>query len=129
MSRRVDNRPGRTVRRVIVWAVGVAVAMWSTTAVAVGQRAAPSREQAAAARAAAARAAEISRATMPDTPGTGRFPAIKEEVGSLPDHVVYRPADLKKLGATRLGLYLFGNGGCSNDGASSRMHLEKKGVD
>ena len=28
---------------------------------------------------------------MPDTPGTGRFPAMKEEVASLPNHVVYRP--------------------------------------
>jgi hypothetical protein len=63
------------------------------------------------------------QAALPDTPGTGAFPALKEETSSLPDHVVYRPADLAKLGSTKLGLYLFGNGGCSNDGASSRMHL------
>jgi hypothetical protein len=59
----------------------------------------------------------------PDTPGTGRYPAIKEEVASLPDHVVYRPADLGKLGSRKLGLYIFGNGACSNDGASARLHL------
>ena len=28
---------------------------------------------------------------MPDTPGNGRYPAMKEETPSLPDHVVYRP--------------------------------------
>lgn len=60
---------------------------------------------------------------IPDTPGTGPYPAIKEEVASLPDHVVYRPADLAGLGDRKLGLYVFGNGACSNDGASSRLHL------
>jgi hypothetical protein len=63
------------------------------------------------------------QAAIPDTPGTGKFPAMKEEVASLPDHVVYRPAQLDKLGSTKLGLYIFGNGGCSNDGASARLHL------
>ena len=95
-----------------MFACGVAV-------VAEAQQAAPSPEQAA-----AAQEAERARlAAMPDTPGTGLFPAIKEEVASLPDHVVYRPADLGKLGSTKLGLYLYGNGGCSNDGASQRLHL------
>ena len=59
----------------------------------------------------------------PDTPGTGRFPAIKEEVASLPAHVVYRPKDLAALGAVKLGVVAWGNGGCSDDGASSRLHL------
>ena len=63
------------------------------------------------------------QAAIPDTPGTGPFPAMKEETASLPDHVVYRPADLGKLGTTKLGLYIFGNGACSNDGASARLHL------
>lgn len=71
----------------------------------------------------AADAARARLAALPDTVGTGAFPALKEEVASLPDHVVYRPADLAKLGTTRLGVYLFGNGGCSNDGASSRLHM------
>ncbi len=60
---------------------------------------------------------------MPDTQGTGKFPALKEEVASLPDHVVYRPANLAGMGGTKLGLYIFGNGGCSDDGASQRLHL------
>ena len=63
------------------------------------------------------------QAALPDTPGTGRFPALKEETPSLPDHVVYRPAHLDALGSTKLGLYIFGNGACSNDGASARLHL------
>ena len=73
---------------------------------------------------AAAMAAQRERENAtPDTPGTGRYPALKEEVTSLPDHVVYRPADLGKLGAHKLGVYVFGNGACSNDGASARLHL------
>jgi hypothetical protein len=72
----------------------------------------------------AAMAATLAKqAGLPDTPGTGAFPAMKEESTSLPDHVIYRPAQLDKLGARKLGLYVFGNGGCSNDGASSRLHL------
>ncbi|HVZ22202.1 MAG TPA: hypothetical protein VG871_14120 [Vicinamibacterales bacterium] len=61
--------------------------------------------------------------SRPDTPGTGRFPAIKEEVVSLPAHVVYRPRDLAALGALKLGVVAWGNGGCSDDGASTRLHL------
>jgi len=60
---------------------------------------------------------------IPDTPGTGPFIPMKEIDPSLPDQVVYRPADLASLGDTKLGLYVFGNGGCSNDGASARLHL------
>jgi hypothetical protein len=63
------------------------------------------------------------RAALPDTPGTGRFPAMKEEAASLADHVIYRPAHLDQLGSTKLGVYVFGNGACSNDGASARLHL------
>lgn len=60
---------------------------------------------------------------IPDTPGTGPFPALKEIDPGLPDQVVYRPADLSGLGTVRLGVYAFGNGACSNDAASSRLHL------
>ncbi|HEX5421566.1 MAG TPA: hypothetical protein VFY39_16365 [Gammaproteobacteria bacterium] len=59
----------------------------------------------------------------PDTPGTGSYPALKEIDPSLPEHVVYRPANLAALGATKLGVYVFGNGGCTDDGASARLHL------
>lgn len=60
---------------------------------------------------------------LPDPPGTGRFRAMKEEIAALPKHVVYRPADLAALGNRKLGVVAWGNGGCSNDGASSRFHL------
>jgi hypothetical protein len=58
-----------------------------------------------------------------DTPGSGPFTPLKEIDAGLPDHVVYRPADLGQLGQMKLGIYVFGNGACSNDGASSRLHL------
>lgn len=61
--------------------------------------------------------------TRPDTPGTGPYPALKEVDPTLPDHVVYRPADLKKLGHKKLGVLVWGNGGCAADGASARFHL------
>jgi hypothetical protein len=64
-----------------------------------------------------------NRDATPDTPGTGPFAPIKEIDAGLPDQVVYRPANLAALGNTKLGLYVFGNGGCSNDGASARLHL------
>jgi dienelactone hydrolase len=74
-------------------------------------------------RAAAMAAMRERHNAMPDTVGTGAFPALKESVASLPEHVIYRPADLGKLGKLKLGLYVFGNGACSNDGASARLHL------
>jgi hypothetical protein len=60
---------------------------------------------------------------LPDTPGTGAFPALKEEDPSLPKHVIYRPANLAALGKLKLGVVAWGNGGCSDDGASLRLHL------
>jgi hypothetical protein len=72
-------------------------------------------------RAAVERQAELNK--RPDTPGTGAFPAMKEEIASLPRHVVYRPKDLSAFGRTKLGVVAWGNGGCSDDAASSRFHL------
>ena len=62
-------------------------------------------------------------ATMPDTPGTGPYAAIKESDPGLPHHTVYRPADLDALGARKLGIIVWGNGGCRDDGAAARQHL------
>lgn len=64
-----------------------------------------------------------NRDDIPDTPGTGPYAATKEVDPGLPGHVVYRPADISSLGPTELGVYVFGNGGCSDDGASARLHL------
>ncbi|BBD99911.1 hypothetical protein SAMIE_1034120 [Sphingobium amiense] len=55
--------------------------------------------------------------------GSGPYPAIFEALGDLPDHVVYRPRDLAGLHGAKMGIYVFGNGGCSADGTSSRNHL------
>ena len=60
---------------------------------------------------------------LPDPRGTGPFPALKEEIASLPKHVVYRPANLAAVKPQGLGVVAWGNGGCSDDGASSRFHL------
>lgn len=58
-----------------------------------------------------------------DSIGSGLYPALKETDPSLPGQVVYRPADLEALRDVTLGVYAFGNGGCSDDAASSRQHL------
>src|SRR5678815_2977886 len=62
---------------------------------------------------------ELPVAAIPDTTGSGRYPALKEEVPSLPDHVVYRPADLASLGKRKLGLDSFGKAAGANAGTSS----------
>ena len=67
-------------------ALAVAAACVSTL-VAAQQPAPPQPD-----RAALERQAEINK--RPDTPGTGAFPAMKEETASLPRHVVYRPRTL-----------------------------------
>jgi hypothetical protein len=66
---------------------------------------------------------EAMRNALPDTPGSGRFPALKEADPGLPGQVVYRPANLAALGGTKLGVYAFGNGSCTDDAAHTRMHL------
>ena len=60
---------------------------------------------------------------VPDTVGTGKYPALKEESPALPNHVIYRPADLSKLGDAKLGVLAWGKSGCAADGAGSRLHL------
>ena len=60
---------------------------------------------------------------MPDTKGTGPYPALKEVDSALPGHVVYRPASFDRLGRKKLGVLVWGNGGCRDDGASARLHL------
>ncbi|MGZ8336497.1 MAG: hypothetical protein ACXWUP_05095 [Allosphingosinicella sp.] len=63
------------------------------------------------------------RSAIADARGTGPFRPTKLEEPGLPLHVVYRPAELDGLGDLRMPLYLFGNGACSDDGASARLHL------
>jgi dienelactone hydrolase len=66
---------------------------------------------------------EARARTLPYTKGDGAFPAIMEQVPSLPDHVLYRPADLSRIGAHKLPIVVWGNGGCQADGAGQRLHL------
>ncbi len=66
---------------------------------------------------------EAERDKVPDTAGDGPYPSLIEVAPSLPDHVIYRPADLSKLGKGKLGLFLWGNGACADDATSSRLHL------
>ncbi len=62
---------------------------------------------------------------LPDTAGTGPFPAAKSTDPAFPGHVVYRPADVGKLGGRKLPIVLWGNGGCTDDGAAERLFLEE----
>lgn len=103
------------------------VILISSIAAALSSAAASTPVDPAAAERAAKEAAAGRRAydAMPDTPGTGSYPAIKEVDPTLPDHVVYRPANLSALGSRKLGILVWGNGGCSDDGASARLHLEE----
>ena len=64
---------------------------------------------------------EANRRT--EVTGTGPYPAGIEVDLALPNATIYRPANLAALGRTKLGLVIWGNGGCSNDGASALAHL------
>lgn len=55
--------------------------------------------------------------------GSGPYPAVVEVDPTLARHVIYRPADLGRFGRTKLGVYVWGNGGCSDDAGSVRNHL------
>jgi dienelactone hydrolase len=59
---------------------------------------------------------------MPDTPGTGPYAADKRIDPAFPGYVTYRPRDLAAL-SRPLKVLIWGNGGCSADGASARLHL------
>lgn len=106
------------------FARGTAATLIAATAIAASAQVAPPANPAATAEAQAlAQAQRAAAAAMPDSTGTGPYPAVKEMVASLPDHVVYRPANLAALGSHKLGILVWGNGGCSADGASARHHL------
>jgi dienelactone hydrolase len=45
-------------------------------------------------------------------PGSGPFPATREEPATLPTHTIYRPADLSKT--AKLPILLWASGGCRN---------------
>jgi dienelactone hydrolase len=59
---------------------------------------------------------------MPDTSGSGPFAAEKRIDPAFPGYVTYRPRDLTAL-SRPLKVLIWGNGGCSADGASARLQL------
>jgi dienelactone hydrolase len=62
-------------------------------------------------------------ASAPDGIGDGPFPASKQQIDGPPHMVVYHPANLAALASRKMPIYIFGNGACSEDGASARQHL------
>jgi hypothetical protein len=66
---------------------------------------------------------DARRNSIPDTPGTGPYPALKEVDPRLRGQVIYRPANLAGMGSKKLGVYAFGNGACTDDAAHTRLHL------
>lgn len=63
-------------------------------------------------------------ASVPDVEGTGPFPASYDAVSEGQGYVIYQPKDLAAAEAKgKLGVYVWGSGGCSPDAASSRFHL------
>jgi hypothetical protein len=83
----------------------------------------------AARKAIAAPPAPAARAPSPawlpnSTPlGSGAFPALMESVAALPQHTVYRPANLAALGSRRLPVVAWANGACLNVGNRFRWFL------
>ena len=61
---------------------------------------------------------------MPDIEGSGPFPATYDMAPGGIEYVVYQPKDLTAAARVRkLGVYIWGNGACSNNGAIARFHL------
>lgn len=59
----------------------------------------------------------------PEVRGSGPYPAMTERDIAFPNATIYRPADLGRLGARKLGMVIWGNGACANDGASAYKYL------
>lgn len=72
---------------------------------------------------AALRRAQEELNKVPDTPGDGPYPAVIETDPSLPNHVIYRPANLAPFEGGKLPVVAWGNGACADDGTAHRFHL------
>ena len=59
----------------------------------------------------------------PELTGSGPFPAMLEVDLALPNATLYHPAQLDRMGRKKLGVVVWGNGGCIEDGASAHPHL------
>ncbi|HEV8491264.1 MAG TPA: hypothetical protein VGR76_03295 [Candidatus Angelobacter sp.] len=72
---------------------------------------------------AAARGAMLGQlGKFPDTKGNGPYPATYAMAPDGLEDVVYQPADLAGVKG-KLGVYIWGNGGCGYDATSARFHL------
>lgn len=97
-------------------AIVVALAIAAVPSAANAQQAGPPEDM----------AALMARVNLlADTPGDGPYPSMIEQVTALPNHVIYRPADLSAIGPNGLGVFVWGNGGCAADGTSTRFHLSQ----
>ena len=71
-------------------------------------------------------AAPAQQPLPPNTPlGSGPFKAIIEQDPGLPDHTIYRPADLRALGSRKLPIVAWGNGACADNGTAFRWFLSE----
>jgi hypothetical protein len=61
-------------------------------------------------------------AQLGEPSGNGAFPAIAESHSELPGHTVYRPLQWPRAA---LPLYVWGNGGCSNNGLAHAAYLRQ----
>jgi hypothetical protein len=59
---------------------------------------------------------------FPDTTGNGPYPATYAMAPNGIEDVVYQPKDLSQV-KSKLGIYIWGNGGCGYDATSARFHL------
>lgn len=57
--------------------------------------------------------------------GTGPFPAIMHSVPELPDHTIYRPANLNATSLGRMPVVVWANGACINVGNRFRWFLSE----
>jgi hypothetical protein len=75
---------------------------------------------------AAAQAPAPTLTPAADTPlGGGPYKAVMEMDPSLPGKTLYHPADLAKLGAQKLPVVIWGEGGCVNRGNDVRPFLSE----
>lgn len=72
---------------------------------------------------AAARGAMLMQlGKYPDSPGNGSYPATYAMAPNGMEDVVYEPTNLAAVKG-KLGVYIWGNGGCGYDATSARFHL------
>ena len=122
---RQGNGPARRIRRVGVLMVLVGLGGGLVIGGSLRARAQAGQDQEAANIAKEVKEAPLrymKNGEKPDSTGDGPYPAIKRQIDGPPDLVAYYPKNLAALGGHKMPIYIFGNGACSNDGASSRQH-------